>query len=618
MDINDKSILILGAFGQCGSAISRLILRNFQPRRMVLCSMLESEADACLEDCLRWQQRWQPEARIELVAEHGNMLLSGELEKLRQLAKASAGDEKRYADQYVRFIFRDYSEFSDEQRGEMFINRVCRSHQPDIIIDCVNTATGLAYQDIFTLAKGWIHDDDNGLDAGEGELPMAQRLMMSTALPALIRHIEILSDGMRQAGTGLYLKIGTTGTGGMGLNIPYTHSESKPSRTLLSKSAVAGAASMIYMLMNRTRGNPVIKEIKPAALIGWKSIGRGEIRKHGSPIAMYDCGMEGGLPIDGSPESFDSAPARATGANLESVYIDTGENGVFSAGEFAAITSIEQMELVTPEDVARAALEEILGESTGFDVVSGLSSVVQDSSYRGGVMRNMALEQLERMERESGEESVAFELLGPPRLSKLLWEGSLLKTHAGLGELLYRVLRPGPATRAERLELFDGLFSPASMVERIASGLASDQRTRARILSIGIPIATPTGRLLFGPSVALMRAYPGRRMGELLQDPDSRRSFLDNGCVELSLRNLGRWKKRIAGALMHHLVASEGGMGGKGSVYDYRNLFVMHEQAGSVELHVGELVGWMFTVEEQGSRRRHVFSPEEGLDFDVE
>src|SRR5690606_2588074 len=114
MDINDKSILILGAYGQCGSAISRLILRSFSPRRMVLCSMYEDEADECVEDCLRWQQRWQPDARIEFIAEHGNMLLTGELEKLRRAARDSGEDEKRYADQYVRFIFRDYSEFTAE------------------------------------------------------------------------------------------------------------------------------------------------------------------------------------------------------------------------------------------------------------------------------------------------------------------------------------------------------------------------------------------------------------------------------------------------------------------------------------------------------------------------
>src|SRR5690606_28729542 len=105
---------------------------------------------------------------------------------------------------------------------------------------------------------------------------------------------------------------------------------------------------------------------------------------------------------------------------------------------------------------------------------------------------------------------------------------------------------------------------------------------------------------------------------ELLSTAESRQTFIDNGCVDLTERNMLLWKKRLSGALTHHLVASEGGMGGRGSVYDYRNMCVLHEQAGSVELHVGELVGWMFTLEEQGSRRRHIFSPEEGLDFNVD
>ena len=53
----------------------------------------------------------------------------------------------------------------------------------------------------------------------------------------------------------------------MGLNIPYTHSEEKPSRVLLSKSAVAGAHSMLLFLMARTPGAQLTKEIKPAAKI---------------------------------------------------------------------------------------------------------------------------------------------------------------------------------------------------------------------------------------------------------------------------------------------------------------------------------------------------------------
>ena len=85
-------------------------------------------------------------------------------------------------------------------------------------------------------------------------------------------HIQILQKALLAANVKLYLKVGTAGTGGMGLNIPYTHSEERPSRVLLAKSAVAGAQSLLLFLMARTPDGPVIKEIKPTAAIAWKKI----------------------------------------------------------------------------------------------------------------------------------------------------------------------------------------------------------------------------------------------------------------------------------------------------------------------------------------------------------
>ena len=110
-------------------------------------------------------------------------------------------------------------------------------------------------------------------------------LLEALYMPRLIRHIQVLYRGMIDAGTRIYFKVGTSGTGGMGLNVPYTHSEEKPSRVLLSKSAVAGAHSMLLFLMARTPGAPITKEIKPAAAIAWKQIGHGPIQRGGEPIA---------------------------------------------------------------------------------------------------------------------------------------------------------------------------------------------------------------------------------------------------------------------------------------------------------------------------------------------
>src|SRR5260221_11697866 len=64
-------------------------------------------------------------------------------------------------------------------------------------------------------------------------------LLLSQTLPELIRHVFLLNRAMVEVGTRLYLKIGTTGTGGMGLNIPSTHSEGKPSAPVINQTAGA-------------------------------------------------------------------------------------------------------------------------------------------------------------------------------------------------------------------------------------------------------------------------------------------------------------------------------------------------------------------------------------------
>src|SRR5258707_15296725 len=129
---------------------------------------------------------------------------------------------------------------------------------------------------------------------------------------------------MVKAGTSVYVKIGTSGTGGMGLNIPYTHSEEKPSRVLLSKSALAGAHPLLLFLMARTPGGPITKEIKPAAAIAWKRIEHGEILRAGRPVPLYEVDLaEAETLVPGRPfRPVDPGRGRAAGTTLKNVFID--------------------------------------------------------------------------------------------------------------------------------------------------------------------------------------------------------------------------------------------------------------------------------------------------------
>ena len=187
---------------------------------------------------------------------------------------------------------------------------------------------------------------------------------------------------------------------------------------------MAGAQSMLLFLMARTPGAPITKEIKPAAVIAWKRMGFGPIVRGGKPLPLMDARP---APLGQTFSTEDAAAARVRDEPYENVFIDTGENGVFSLEEFSTVTSHEQMEFVTPEEIARYLVFEIEGRGTGYDIVNALDGAVLGPTYRAGLLRHWALERLNEMEKEHGVHSVAFEMLGPPRNSKLLFEAHLLR-----------------------------------------------------------------------------------------------------------------------------------------------------------------------------------------------
>ena len=225
-------------------------------------------------------------------------------------------------------------------------------------------------------------------------------MLCTLYIPQLIRHIQILYNSMSAVKTKIYMKIGTSGTGGMGLNIPYTHSEEKPSRVLLSKSSIAGAHTLLLFLMGRTPAGPITKEVKPTAAIAWKRIEFGEIKRSGKPIELIDVPVSETVPLNGKFVICSDKKYRTTGETLKSVFIDTGENGIFSRGEFETITAQKQMEFVTPEEIADVVIYEIKGGNTGRDIVSAFDHATLEPTYRAGYMQHTAVEKLAELEKK--------------------------------------------------------------------------------------------------------------------------------------------------------------------------------------------------------------------------
>jgi len=561
MDIRGKSVLILGGYGLVGQAVARRLLQE-QPREMTLLSLHRHEAEEATESL-------QSEALgTALQAAWGDVFAFTDV---KDRPRREVFDDHALRRRLIESLIEP---LSDAAVAHYYLYQLVTERRPDIIVDAVNTATGIAYQDIYKTSRNAYQVLKDGGDLRES----LETLLVADYVPQLIRHVQVLYQAMVKAGTRAYVKIGTSGTGGMGLNIPYTHSEEKPSRVLLSKSALAGAHTLLLFLMARTPGGPITKEIKPAAAIAWKRIGYGEVRRGGRPVALYDADPARARPlVPGSVfRPHDPSAGAATGETLKSVFIDTGENGIFSLEEFSAITTGEQMEFVTPEEIADVLARELLGGNTGHDVINALDNAVMGPTYRAGLMRHWALEKLRALENEKGVSSVAFENLGPPRLSKLLFEAHLLRREY--------------ATMDRVRE-----STPPEMARRAADRLATDAALRRDIVSIGIPILLPDGRLLRGPECKIP---PVTRDDETFEvTPERLEDWVAAGWVDLREANMARWRDRFARIKDEMDSISE---------RDTSSRFLRDRQFWGAEekIQPGKIVGWIFGVEDKGARMK--------------
>src|SRR2546427_12321111 len=117
---------------------------------------------------------------------------------------------------------------------------------------------------------------------------------------------------------------------------------------------------------------------------------------------------------------------------------------------------------------------ELEGRPTGRGVVAALEAATAGPTYRAGMLRASALARLRSLEQETQSRAVAYEILGPPRLPKLLWEshlcGLLRPSARALAQSRPAAPAPEPQPRAQRYS-----------------------RARSPSLSVGVPSLTQAG-----------------------------------------------------------------------------------------------------------------------------
>lgn len=561
----DSVFLVLGGVGLVGAQIVREIARQLDPQKIVVASLFRGEVREFLHDLRR------EFPRIDLTGAWGDVFVRDEfsMERRRRLLQSQVHREMLYDDLFGAL---------DQTYARSALAQLIEQYKPDVIVDSINTATAISYQDVEMLSRQ-THDllqelqrivDHQDLDAlvhlGRNLEQNVSALLISQSVPQLIRHVQLIHRAMCNVGTRLYLKVGTTGTGGMGLNIPYTHSEDRPSAKLMSKNAVAFAHTGLLFLMARTPNGPLVKEIKPAAMIGYRRVSYQTIKLRGRPQFRFETRTEtldGKLVLRGDENLYGRL------GKLQMAGVDTGENGFFARGEFEAISYLNQMEFVTPEEIAQQAVLEIKGSNTGYDVIAGIDSSVMTPSYRAGVLRQTALDKLAHIEEETGSHSVALGQLGPPELSKLLYEAHLLRMMYGT--------------------LLEVINTPATEIsETICDLLLNEDTLRTTIASIGLPILLPDGkRMMRGPRLNI----PESIYHEIDVTEEDVDRWARKGWVDLRPVNFAEWQDRFQRMRRaRHMLHTRG----------TSSLTMKAYLPETIE--IGEVVAWIFNNDAQGYR----------------
>ena len=563
--------LLFGGAGLVGMATSRLLARELSPDKVVIASLQMSEAEAAVAELAA------EFPDIEWVPEAGNLFVPT---AFAQMSRGEILGDPSCRQAMLDFTFGDFEAAYRSNHLAVLIRR----HSPDAIVDCVNTATGISYQNIFE-STATLRDDLGHL-VSEGDLSAVPDMpadletgLLAQAMPQIIRHVRLLFRATSDAKTSIYVKVGTTGTGGMGLNIPYTHSEDRPSRTLLAKTSVAFAHTGLLFLLARTPGAPVVKEIKPAAMIGYRAVQVTRINgRGGAPVALFEPASVDANSLTELVTDEDERNYTNTGQELEVAVVNTGENGLFAKGEFGAITALKQMEFVTPEEIAQRIVMELSGGNTGNDIIAALDGAVMTSSYRAGQLRQVAMKDLHRLEGSHGEPSIALGALGPPELSKLLFEAWMLKD--AFGDSLLGSVRDDQGVD----------ITPNQVAQTLAERLVGSNVARQAV-SIGIPILMPDGAsFLRGPTIKVPELKGKNKVAEV-SDPRDLDRWARRGWIDLRPENMQRWQDRFA-----QMERARDELTRKGSAAVSRRTYL------PVGFKIGDVVAWIFNNEMGGYR----------------
>lgn len=263
----------------------------------------------------------------------------------------------------------DVKYFTEDALNHETLSGILEKLQPKLIVNAINIAT------IFSK---------------DPEINFKKIISFYYNLYQIIERIE---------GKLSYIQMGTTGSGGLGFNIPFTHGDKIDNLPIINKAAFAGVSTAMLTLLSRSFGHRVsVSEIKPGLAI---------FRKE---IVNKKCG------------------------NSNLVIIDGGESGFYTYNELALLTCYMGFTYV---DTIVDKVKKILSGDKSFhnhcvyDTIGSLNGAIIRQNHIDQFQLTRALMTMKKC--SSCDYIIATGKLGPPTITRDLILAFFKRKH---GELI--------------------------------------------------------------------------------------------------------------------------------------------------------------------------------------
>ena len=150
-ELTGSTVLILGGAGLVGEAVARALLHH-NPRRVVIAGLTREEAEESVNE-LRSEFTDSPAA---IDGYWGDLFVPA---SMKDRPRREILDDPVARDQLVNDL---YGEMTDEVFNRSALGSLLLDVRPDIVIDSINTAGALAYQNFFSSAMDLLDNAKSG------------------------------------------------------------------------------------------------------------------------------------------------------------------------------------------------------------------------------------------------------------------------------------------------------------------------------------------------------------------------------------------------------------------------------------------------------------------------